>query len=256
MVREEGGWTAIVLAGQRPGENAFARNNGVQLKALIPVGGQPMIARVVDALRAVPAIGDIVVLAQEPDRLRSALPGDPGIRLAWAQSGISRSIRAVAGKEAAYPILVVTADHALLTPEMVETFLAESGGDVSVAVVERKVVEAAYPETRRTWLRFSDGDYSGANLFALRTERAQMALDLWANVEQDRKKALKLLTSFGPILAIRALTRTIGFATALGIAGRKVGLDACAVRLPFAEAAIDVDKPEDLELVRGIVGEK
>lgn len=250
---EKGSWTAIVLAGQRPGENAFARNNGVALKALIPVGGQPMIARVVDALLAVPAIGDIVILAQEPDRLRPALPDDPRIRTAWAQSGISRSIRAVAGRDAAYPILIVTADHALLTPQMVETFLGGSAGDISVAAVERKVVEAAYTQTKRTWLRFSDGDYSGANLFALRTEGAQRALDLWARVEQDRKKALKLLTSFGPILALRALTRTISFGKALRTAGRKVGLDAHVVPLPFAEAAIDVDKPEDLELVQQIV---
>lgn len=248
-----GGWTAIVLAGQRPGENVFARNHGVQLKALIPVGGRPMIARVVETLLAAPSVGDIVVLAQEPDRLTTALPADTRIRLARSSGGIAQSIRAVAGKEAAFPVLVVTADHALLTVEMVEAFLAGSGGDVSAALVDRATVEAVYPETRRTWLRFSDGDYSGANLFALTGEKSYAALDLWSGVEKDRKKALKLLTSFGPILAIRALTRTISLDAAFAALGKKVGLEARAVRLPFAEAAIDVDKEEDLELVEGIV---
>ncbi|QPQ56340.1 nucleotidyltransferase family protein [Allosphingosinicella flava] len=248
-----GCWTAIVLAGQRQGENVFARNHGVQLKALIPVGGRPMVARVIEALRAAPSVGDIIILAQEPDRLATVLPGDSRIRMARSQGGIAQSIRAVAGKDAPFPVLVVTADHALLTAEMIETFLRGSGGDVSAALVDRKVVEAAYPETRRTWLRFSDGDYSGANLFALTGEKAYAALDLWSGVEKDRKKALKLLTSFGPVLAVRALTRTISLDKALAALGKKVGVEARAVRLPFAEAAIDVDKEEDLELVEAIL---
>ena len=248
-----GGWTAIVLAGQRPGENVFARSHGVQLKALIPVGGRPMVERVIETLLAAPSIGNIVVLAQEPDRLATVLPGDPRVRTARSQRGIAQSVRAVAGRDAPFPVLVVTADHALLTVDMVETFLAGSGGDVSAALVDRATVESAYPETRRTWLRFSDGDYSGANLFALTNERAQAALDLWSGVEQDRKKALKLLTSFGPILAIRALTRTISLDKALAALGKKVGIEAKAVRLPFAEAAIDVDKQADLELVEEIL---
>ena len=35
-------YTAIVLAGSRPGRDAFAETFGTDLKALIPVGGEPM----------------------------------------------------------------------------------------------------------------------------------------------------------------------------------------------------------------------
>jgi GTP:adenosylcobinamide-phosphate guanylyltransferase len=256
VVKGAGGWTAILLAGQRPGENAFAQSHGVRLKALIPIGGRPMIARVTDALLASPSVGKIVILAQEPEALLSVLPDTPRIRTARARNGISTSIRAVAGTDAApFPALVVTADHALLTPAMVEAFVTEAGeADVAVALVERRVVESGYPETRRTWLRFSDGDYSGANLFALTGERARAALDLWSGVEQDRKKALKLLTSFGLLLALRALTRTISLDKALAAVGRKIGVRAKAVRMPFAEAAIDVDKEADLVLAEEILG--
>ena len=37
-------------------------------------------------------------------------------------------------------------------------------------------------------------------------------------------------------------------------AGQRIGATAAAVVLPWAEAAIDVDKPADLELVRKILG--
>jgi GTP:adenosylcobinamide-phosphate guanylyltransferase len=151
-------------------------------------------------------------------------------------------------------VLVATADHPLLTREMVEAFLAGAGdADAAAAVVERRVVEAEWPETRRTWLRFSDGAYTGANLFALTGDAARRGLDLWAGVEKDRKKALRLLASFGPMLAMRTFTRTISLDEAIAAASRKAGLRARAVRLPFAEAAIDVDKPEDLALAERIL---
>lgn len=185
-----GDWTAIVLAGQRPGENAFAQSHGVPAKALIPVGGEPMLGRVVKTLLAAPSIGRIVILAQEPEPLLAGALGwiaaEPRVSTAAAGDGISHSVAAVAGsEEAPYPVLVTTGDHPLLRPEMVEAFIAASAGaDSSFAVVERSVVEQVHPTTRRTWIRFSDGDYSGANLFALRTERSRDGVLFWAKAER------------------------------------------------------------------------
>ena len=252
-------WTAIILAGQRPGENAFAASHNVTAKALIPVAGEPMLGRVAATLLRCPEIGRILVLAQEPDALLMGALGwmaeEPRIATARAGDGISTSIAAVVGTDAApWPVLVVTADHALLTPAMVAEFIAEAGGnDAAVALVERRVVESAYPETRRTWLRFSDGDYSGANLFALGGPAAHKALALWARVEKDRKKAVRLLFYFGPLLALRAITRTISLDTAVAKVARRVDLSVKPVRLSVAEAAIDVDKPADLALVERIL---
>lgn len=259
---DERPWTAVLLAGRRPGEDAFALSHGVAAKALIEVGGEPMLGRVVRTLLASPPVGRIVVLAQEPEALAAGplawLNEEPRLGFARSESGISTSILSIAGRaQAPWPLLVVTADHALLTPPMVAEFLAGTGdADASVAVVERKVVEAAYPETRRTWLKFSDGHYTGANMFALKRPAAQTALRIWAEVERDRKKALKLLTRFGPWLALRALTRTISLSAALDAAGRRAGMTVSAVRLSIAEAAIDVDKDADLELARAIVARR
>jgi CTP:molybdopterin cytidylyltransferase MocA len=249
-----GEWTAIVLAGQRPGETDFAESLGVSAKALIPVGGEPMLARVVRTLLASPSVGRIVILAQAAETLLALAPAwlreEARVSTADAGDGISASIAAIAGQaNAPFPLLITTADHALLTTDMVETFLAATNGtDVSFALVDRPTVEAAYPETRRTWLKFSDGHYSGANLFALANEKARSALDFWARAERDRKKALKMLSFFGPAIFLRALTRTISLDAAAKKVGRALDIRLRPVRLPFAEAAIDVDKPSDLAL--------
>jgi GTP:adenosylcobinamide-phosphate guanylyltransferase len=254
-----GQWTAILLAGERPGEDGFARSRGVAAKALVPVAGEPMLARVARTLLASPSVGRILVLTQAPDALRSASPvwlaEEP--RIGWARSGdtIAISIKALAGSEAApYPLLVTTADHALLSPWMVEAFLGDAAGaDVAFAMVERRTVEAAWPETKRTWLKARGGQYSGANLFALPNARAERALDLWAGVERHRKKAWRLLAFLGPHLLLGALTRTLTLEGAAARIGRKLGITAKAVILACAEAAIDIDKPEDLELVERIL---
>ena len=81
-------------------------------------------------------------------------------------------------------------------------------------------------------------------------------LAFWSRVEKDRKKALRLISYFGPWLLLRALTRTISLDAALARIGRRMGLGLKAVRLPFPEAAIDVDKPEDVELAQRILARR
>jgi GTP:adenosylcobinamide-phosphate guanylyltransferase len=248
-------WTAIILAGQRPGIDGLAAHFGEKYKALVAVAGEPMVTRVVRTLSACPSIARIVVLAQDPAVIASAVAQGGGAQIIASQAGISASILAVAGTEhARWPVFVTTADHPLLTPEMVEHFIANSqSGDLAVGMVERAVVLADYPENRRTWLKFSDGAWSGANLFALRTQKARAALSLWAEAEQDRKKAWKLFLHFGPWLALRAITRTVGLAHAFALAGKRLGLSAKLVALPYAEAAIDVDKVSDHGLAEAIL---
>jgi GTP:adenosylcobinamide-phosphate guanylyltransferase len=247
MTKGEGSWTAIVLAGQRPGPDRLAAAFGERWKALVRVGGEPMVTRVIRTLSGTPGIARIIVLGQEPEALQSAVDAGGAAALIASKSGISESILAVAGTSAApWPVLVTTADHPLLTPDFVSAFLADSGGaDLAVGMVEKQVMLAAYPDNKRTWLKFRDGHWSGANLFALNGPAARGALRLWAEAEKDRKKAWKLFLHFGPWLAFRALTRTIGLNHALVLAGRRLQLTAKIVPLADAEAAIDVDKVSD-----------
>jgi GTP:adenosylcobinamide-phosphate guanylyltransferase len=252
-------WTAILLAGERPGGDPLAAVADAPAKALIQVAGEAMLARVARTLLAAPSVGEVLILSQDPERLLALAPdwiaGEPRIRTAVGGGGISTSLAGIVGSDVApWPVLVTTADHPLLTVAMIEHFVAAAReADLAVAMAERATVLAAYPDNRRTWLKLRDGAWSGANLFALGSPRAQAALTAWSEVEQDRKKAVRLLSHFGPWLAFRALTRTIGLADALAQAGRRLGLNARLVPMVEAEAAIDVDKPADLALAERIL---
>jgi GTP:adenosylcobinamide-phosphate guanylyltransferase len=221
-----------------------------------------MLGRVARTLLTSESIGRIIVLAQDARALLTGTLGwmanEPRIATAEAGEGISTSVARLAGTgPAPYPVLVTTADHPLLRPEMIEAFIAGAiGADSAFAMVERRIVELAHPGTRRTWLKAADGHYSGANLFALITPASKLGTDFWARAEKDRKRPLKLLGYLGPGILLRAVTRTISLQAAAERAGRKAGFRLKAVTLPFAEAAIDVDKPVDLKLAERILAER
>ena len=240
-------WTALILAGQRPGIDPLAAHFGVTHKALVKVAGEPMLTHVVRTLNGVRSIHQTIVLAQEIDVFTAAIAAGGNAGSLATQSAISSSILAVVSQpDFHWPVLITTADHPLLTRAMVEEFLAATSGcDVAVAMVERATMMAQFPDAKRTWLRFSDGAWSGANLFALNTPKAMTALEFWASAESDRKKPWRLFVHFGWGLALRAITRTIGLNAALGRAGVRLGLSVRLVPMHDAVAAIDVDKVID-----------
>ena len=74
------------------------------------------------------------------------------------------------------------------------------------------------------------------------------ALPIW-----DRKHPWRLFKGFGPLAMLRFLMGGATLGAALAAAGRRLGMTAAAVIMPFAEAAIDVDSPNHLDLVKSIL---
>lgn len=250
-------WTAIILAGQRPGKDPVAAHFGEEYKALVKVGGEAMLSRVLRAARDSPHISRIIVAAQQPEAYAAAIAAGGGAELFKSGDGISVSLLALLDSAAApLPWLVTTADHPLLTPAMIDIFLDSANAQLSIGMVERQVMLSQFPDVQRTWLRFADGAWSGTNLFAMRTENIRAALSLWAEAEQDRKQAWKLFRHFGPVLALRAITRTIGLRAGIARAGKAMGIDAEIIALPDPAAAIDVDKPADHALATQIIAQR
>ena len=255
MANDAPRWTALLLAGSRPGGDPFAAANGVALKPLIPIAGEPMLLRPLRALLAVEAIGEVRVLTNTVAELTPVIPPDPRVTIAASQRTIATTIGAIITDPATrYPLLVTTADHALLTPAMVEQFLAAAAGaDLAIGLVERRALEARLPQTKRTWIGFRNGSYSGANLFAIASPRAAPAIAQWAAVEQDRKKGWRMLLAFGPALLLGAVLRLRTLDQSVASIGRRLGLVITAVELTDPLAAVDVDKPADLALVTAII---
>lgn len=255
--------TAIVLAGQRPGTDPLAEHFGQPYKALIEIAGQPMLSWVGAVLAARDDIGRIVIVAQNAkallDHPRTRWLADEAKVTARdcgdsVVEAITDTLRAMPN---GYPFLLTTADNVLLDEAMVTQFIRRAAGaDIGVALVERRTLEAAYPGNRRTWLPFRGGAYSGANLFWLGSPASLEALSVWRRIEQQRKKARAVLGAFGWGLALRIALRWLTLDQAITRAGKRLGIKARAVVLPFAEACIDVDKPADHAMAEAILRQR
>lgn len=244
------GLTALVLAGSRGPSDPMAIAEGVTHKALISVAGRPMIARVLDALRQAPAIARIAISIEDPQALNGVADD---CEILPAQSSPALSVLAAVEKLKT-PLLLTTGDHALLKPEWITYFLDHlPDADVAAALARSENVLAAVPDAKRTFLRFSDGAYSGCNLFHLATARAENAVRFWREMEAHRKQPLKLVARLGPVTALRYATRTLPLGAALQRLSKLAGARAGIVEMPNGLAAVDVDKPDDLALVRKIL---
>jgi hypothetical protein len=142
------------------------------------------------------------------------------------------------------PLLVTTADHALLEAAWVERFLADVPADADVAalVAARAVVEAAAPTTQRTWLKLADGHWSGCNLFYLANARAIAVVDLWRRVEAERKRPWRQAWILGPGMLLRLLMGRLSLTDAAARLGELAGVRAAIVQTPYGLASVDVDK--------------
>jgi GTP:adenosylcobinamide-phosphate guanylyltransferase len=245
-------FNAVVLAGSRGGVDPVASYAAVTDKALIEVAGRTMLARVTDALRGAGAARILVVHSSDAVRDHALALGAEAMP---GKAGPSASAAAAFDVLGA-PLLVTTADHALLRPEWITAFLAAvpTDADVAALLARRDVVEVAVPDTRRTWLRFADGEWSGCNLFHLATPRAAAAMTLWQEVERDRKRPWRIVRRLGPGLLVRYVLGRLTLAEALARVGALAGVRAAMVPSPYGLAAVDVDKPGDLELVRRLLG--
>ncbi|MCR6632824.1 MAG: nucleotidyltransferase family protein [Magnetospirillum sp.] len=243
------GLSALVLAGRRPGGDPLARAYALPHKAALPLAGRPMGAWVVEALRACPAVGRVVVAG---DGL-----GLPGVEAMAAADTIGATVEA-ALDALGTPLLVTTIDHPLLTPAMIAEFLDKvpAGADCAVAVARADTVLGAYPEARRTWLRFRCARVTGCNLFLLAGPPSRQVVRYWTRMDTRRKDPAAMARALG----LRALALwSLGLLTVDGAArrlSRRVGARLAVVEMSRAEAAIDVDKPEDVRLAQAILARR
>ncbi len=257
-----GSFTALVLAGSRGPGDPVALHAGRSHKAEVPVAGVPMLVRVVRTLERAPAVGRIALCVGD----RGLIDGLPElaqrvnagtVALTPAGTTPSDSVRrALDAIDRPFPLLVTTADHPLLTVSMVEEFCAaaaQSDVDVAIGVAPTSAVRAAYPEAVRTYYRFAGEGYSGCNLFAFKRPAAVRAAEFWSAMERHRKRPWRLVAAIGPSTLLRYLLGRLTLDTALALLSRRMGATLGAVVLTSADAAIDVDKPADLELAETIL---
>lgn len=265
MFKSNQRFTAIILAGTRPGGDPVAEAAGVASKAFIAVDGRPMVLRVLDALAASSQIEKNILcglsrksIEQQPE-LKARITEGCLEYMAGQPTPSLSTYHALQSLSDNAPVLVTTADHALLNTSIIDYFCSEvrkATCDVAVGLASHEQVISAFPETRRTAIKFKDGSYCGCNLFAFLNPHSFKAAQFWRQIEKDRKNPLKMMRILGWRAVWRYLNGQMSLDEALGHLSKQLGLRAGAVILPFPEAAVDVDSINDLKFVQSLVAKQ
>ncbi|WP_423821394.1 nucleotidyltransferase family protein [Salinisphaera sp. SPP-AMP-43] len=254
-------WGVIVLAGDRGPDDPVAQAGGARCKAMADVAGQPLLARVLDALSRSEAIADCCVVGPSADIVAdnpelAALLEQRGVRwIAPEPSPVASALAGLSALGADRPALITTADHALLDTEMIAAMCrARPGVDLSVGLVDYALVRDAFPDSRRTAIRFGGEGYCGCNLFALHTPRGRRLVERWRRVETQRKHPARVVAGMlGWAALARYALRRLSLDGAFDRLSRRHDLNAVPVLLDDPRAAVDVDSIADLRQVEAIL---
>lgn len=247
---------AVVTAGYSPDEqDPLAEFSHGGPKALIPIAGKPMIAYVVDALAKSPFIRHIVIVALDP-AADAQIPvpvtyvPDAGGLLSNIEAGVEYAATHYPGLDA---VLLSSSDVPTITPAIVDDFIEaclRSDHDLYYSIVAKSVMEARFPDSRRSYVHLREGDFAGGDLLLIRPGLVVQNRDLWKDLSAARKSPLRQASLLGLWPLLRLITRRMTIAEAEKLAHRILAVRGRAVNSPHAEIAMDVDKPFQLEIAR------
>jgi len=255
--------SAIVLAGQRDGEDELTRHTGAACKAFIEIDGKPMLLRVIKALESSACIDKILLSGPDEKKLdrqsqiRQVIQNGAILWSPPLESPSTSTYAALGSLPPAEKVLLTTADHPLLSAAIIDEFCTRSvamDADIVVGLADYSLVHDAWPEMRKTVLRFRGNGLCGCNLFAFLTAEGRAAANFWRSLESERKKPLRVIQSLGWWTVLKYFLGRLPLETALDSLSRQLGLRVGAVILPFADAAIDVDSVSDYQIVQGRFG--
>lgn len=255
--------TVLVLAASRAGpQDAVAQLQGLSHKCLVEIDGEIMLARVVREIAQSAHAGNIYVSIESEELMRcvpylAAMMDEGRLHFIAAGENLFASIeQAAANIPDPYPMVVSTGDNALHTSEMFDHFCSQtlaSGAEVAVAMTPAATILEAYPDGKRAFHELKDGGWSSCNLYAVTSPKALTAAKVFETGGQFGKQPRRILKAFGLRFMLMykfSLTTIDGMARYL--ANRwKVSVQ--VVRMPFADAPIDVDNPGDFTRTEGIL---
>lgn len=244
---------ALVLAGSR-NDGPLKQCSSVPYEAMITIGRKTMVEYVIDALRNSKRVGRIVVVGP------SDVPGfcsREDVTVIKAQGklmeNVSRGVECLPG---AKRVLLATCDIPLITTQAIEDFLDRCGNRSAqfyYPVIPREVVEKSFFDTRRTYVTFKEGDFTGGNLFLIDPGAVNRCMEIGQQLVDARKSPFRISKLMGVPFLLRFMLRMVSLKEAEEKASDVLGIEGVVVVTTFPEVGVDVDKPCDLELVSKVL---
>jgi len=246
---------AVILAGgEESSGSPLFDITGPTNKCLLPIGGKRMVQWVVDALDDAPSVERLHILGlDEGSGIRSKKPyayyPDRGSMLKNILAGID--LVHEQHPESTH-VLIASGDIPAITPEIVEWRIQaglEHDVNIDYAVVEEAVMESRFPGANRSYLNLKGSRVCGGDLNLVHVHAVKNDNNFLEQIFAARKSALKQAGLIGWDLLLLLLLRAITLEGAVERVCRNLDISGHATVSPYAEVAMDVDKPHQLDIL-------
>jgi len=247
---------AVLSAGgiPRPDELLYPYTLG-KPKALLDIHGKPMIQWVLDALGAAHQVERVVLIGlDEASGVSCSKP------ITYIPNQVTMIENILGGihkvmeiNPSATQVLVVSSDIPGITAEMVDWEVEKARQldvDICYTVATRQVIESRYPTSRRTFVKLKDAEVCGGDINVVHTSVAYRNTDIWVKLIETRKNPLKQAAILGIDTLLLILLHMLTLDQAVKRVTSRLHVTGRANITPYAEMAMDVDKPHQLEMMR------
>jgi len=225
-------------------------------EALIEIDGKPMVQYVIDGLRQSKEVHRIVVVAP-PGEIEPHVRGEQLEFVPSAGHIIDNVVAAARTLPKDAQILIATCDIPLINGETIDGLVSlcrQKPADLYYPLIEKRVIEAKYPTTKRTYVTLREGTYTGGNVFLASPDIIERTAPKARKFLDYRKNPLKMSGLLGVTFLIRYMVlKNLNLMELEKKVSSMWELNGAVVICPWPEIGIDVDKPIDLDLVRAIL---
>lgn len=254
-------YPALILGGYSPDKpDPLALAVGAERKSLIDIAGKPMIYWIVRALAESERVSSITIVGLSPeDNIDFGVDVTYVPNYATHIDNIMAGVKALKEQDPNTTYAVVSSGDIPLLHTHTVDWLVDScekmGGDFFYSIVEKQVMEKQYPGSARSFVPIQDKRYCGGDLFYVDVNTAVGNEELIRELLDSRKNVLQQVRVAGIGTVIKFLFRRLSLEDAEQVASRMVNCDARVISSPYADLAMDVDKPHQLDLAKQILGE-
>jgi GTP:adenosylcobinamide-phosphate guanylyltransferase len=249
---------AIVTAGgiPLPEEPLYPETRGHN-KALLDISGKPMVQWVLDALSNATTIDNVILVGlTDKSGLTCRKPlyfvSNQGRMLDNFRAGVHRSQELGGGHK---HVLFVASDIPAINSQMVDWVVKtamKTDDDIYYNVIERKVMEKRFPQSKRTYTALKGMEVCGGDMNVARAKMV-MAKDensMWEKISNSRKSPLKQAALIGFDTLFLLIFGQLTLEKAAEKITKKLGVTGQVILCPYAEVGMDIDKPHQLDLIR------
>ena len=253
---------AIVLAGGNIEQDSLLSGKiQAEKKSLALIHGKPMVQWVVDALCDAKSVDQLLIMGlSEEDGISSSKPvifmADSGSLINNMRLGASEVAR-ISGQDEM--IFVVSGDIPGLQGKMADWLadqIEDDRYDIYYGTAPKHVIEKTFPGSNRSFINFKDVSICGGDINMFNTRLFHYESDLWEKLTNSRKSPLKQAAMIGIFTMILIAAKQLTLEAAAKRVCRKLKIRGKALVVPYAEMAMDVDKPHQFDLMEKYLSER